>query len=80
MALSLPEILMLRVVAKSSHSDHLPPHIETTLDQKLHRAAPIMKAVDSILSTNHYRTDAFDVIDSVSDHMALFAEVSKNVR
>lgn len=62
------------------YTDHLPKHIKTTLDQKLHRAAPIEHAVDSILSTTHYTTNAFKVIDGVSDHVALFAEVSKVVR
>ncbi len=59
--------------------DNLPPHITTTLDQKLHRAAPLFHAVDNIFSTKEYSVGNVEVIDGVSDHMALFAKVSKNV-
>lgn len=61
------------------YTDNLPPAIITTLDQTLHRAAPIFHAVDSIFSTKEYRVYDVEVVDGVSDHMALFAKVSKNV-
>ncbi len=61
------------------YTDNLPPHIVTTLDQRLHRAAPIFHAVDTIFSTKEYSVFNVEVIDGVSDHMALFALVSKSV-
>jgi len=63
----------------SRYSDNLPPHIVTTLDQKLHRAAPLQHAVDSIFSTKEYRVLGVEVVGGVSDHMALIASVSRNV-
>lgn len=61
------------------YADNLPPHITTTLDLRLHRAAPLFHAVDSIFSTREYSVGNVEVIDGISDHMALFAKVSKNV-
>lgn len=61
------------------YTDNLPASIVTTLDQTLHRAAPIFLAVDSIFSTKEYRVCDVEVVDGVSDHMALFAKVSKSV-
>ena len=61
------------------YTDNLPRSIVTTLDQALHRAAPIFHAVDSIFCTKEYAVSDVAVVDGVSDHMALFAKVSKSV-
>jgi|SRR3989344_4231700 len=62
--------------------DNLPPQIETTLDQVQHRS-PMNhrqhRAVDSIFSTKEYQVKNVEVVDGVSDHVALFAQVSKSV-
>ena len=64
------------------YADHLPSHIMTTLDPELHRA-PLhhrnARAVDSIFSTKEYAIGGVEVVGGVSDHMALFAKVSKSV-
>ena len=59
--------------------DHLPKDVVTTLDQTLHRAAPLLLAVDSIFSTKEYAVSEFELVEGVSDHMGLFAHVSKSV-
>lgn len=62
------------------YKDNLPPHIKTTLDPLFHRAPKeeqADKAVDTIFSTPQYDVRNVEVISGVSDHCALFAEVSK---
>lgn len=60
-------------------TDHLPKDVVTTLDQTLHRAAPLLLAVDSMFSTKEYSVSEFELVEGVSDHKGLFAKVSKSV-
>lgn len=58
------------------YTDNLPREITTTIDNNLHRMAPLTLAVDSIFSTNEHTVNQVQIIDGVSDHVALFAQVS----
>lgn len=66
-------------ILSSAYTDNLPEEIITTLDPTLHRMAPLSLVVDGIFSTKEYHVDEVRVIDGVSDHVALFAQVSHSV-
>ena len=57
--------------------DNIPPHIKTTLDPKIHHAGPLPYVVDYIWSTPKYSVRNVRVVDGVSDHMAILAEIEK---
>ncbi len=63
---------------RKHYTDHLPASIQTTLDQQLHRAAPIDRVVDIFFSTPQYRFENIRVISGVSDHCAVTGMVSIN--
>ena len=57
--------------------DNIPPQIKTTLDPKIHKAGPLPYVVDFLWSTSHYSVQNVRIIDGVSDHMAILAEIEK---
>ncbi|MDO8510704.1 MAG: endonuclease/exonuclease/phosphatase family protein [Nanoarchaeota archaeon] len=57
--------------------DNIPAHITTTLDPTLHKAGPLSYVVDYVWSTPQYSVQKVRVIDGVSDHMAIVAEIEK---
>ena len=57
--------------------DHIPAQIKTTLDPKLHQAGPLPYVVDYLWSTPHYAVRNVRIIDGISDHMVVVAEVEK---
>ena len=57
--------------------DNIPAHITTTLDPTLHRAGPLPYVVDYMWSTPHYSVQKVRVVNGVSDHMAIVAEIKK---
>jgi len=67
------------LLSGGGYRDNLPYNIVTTLDQQLHRMAPLLLVVDNIFSTKEYNVDHVNVVRGVSDHVALFAQVSKSV-
>ena len=61
----------------AEYRDNLPSDVRSTIDPKLHRAAPLILAVDTIFSTPEYLVDNVKVHTGVSDHCALTANVSR---
>ena len=57
--------------------DNIPPEIKTTLDPKLHKAGPLPYVVDYMWSTPQYKVQKVRIIDGISDHMAVIAEIEK---
>ena len=57
--------------------DNIPSKIKTTLDPKLHKAGPLPYVVDYIWSTPQYTVRKVGIIDGVSDHMAIVAEIEQ---
>ena len=55
--------------------DNIPPKIKTTLDQNLHKAGALPYVVDYVWSTPKYSVQKVRIIDGVSDHMAIVAEI-----
>lgn len=59
----------------AEYRDNIPSGVTSTIDPKLHRAAPLPLVVDGIFSTPHYDVFAVEVISGVSDHCAIVARV-----
>lgn len=57
--------------------DNVPPEIETSIDGSLHKAGKIMQMVDGMFSTPAYQVEQVRVVDGVSDHKAIVAEVKR---
>lgn len=60
-------------------NDNVPKDVTTTIDGALHRAGHIYLVVDSIFTSNHYDVSDISLIDGVSDHLALLANIVKKV-
>ena len=63
-----------RLAAK--YKDNIPLEVETTIDQHLHRKSGIQLVVDGMFTSPQLRVEHIEVIDGVSDHKALFANIS----
>ena len=59
------------------YKDNIPLKYETSIDQKLHRVKGIMFMVDGIFTTDAYVASNVKLIDGVSDHMAIVADINK---
>lgn len=59
------------------YRDNIPPSAITTLDQKLHRAAPIFYVVDGMFTSRHYVATEVELRDSVSDHMLITGKITR---
>ncbi len=60
----------------AKYKDNIPAHYETSLDQNLHRKKGLMYVVDGLFTTPKYKADAVQLVDGVSDHMAIVADIS----
>lgn len=58
--------------------DNIPPHITTTIDKNWHRAGDLQLVIDGLFTTPHYSVEAIKIVDNVSDHMAIVADVGRN--
>lgn len=61
----------------TAYHDNIPLDITTTLDGKLHKAAPLEYVVDGMFSHPDYEVSQVQIVGGVSDHMALVAQVKK---
>lgn len=59
----------------SVYVDNVPKNIQTTIDQNLHRKLGIQFVVDGMFTSSQLRASHVEVIDGVSDHMAIFAKI-----
>ncbi len=57
--------------------DNIPPSYESSLDPKLHRAGHLKLMVDGLFTTPQYLITDAKLSESVSDHMAVTALISK---
>ena len=60
------------------YKDNIPLKYKTSIDQNLHRAKGIQFMVDGLFTTPRYIALNVKLIDGVSDHMAIVAEVTLN--
>lgn len=57
------------------YTDNIPQDVKTTLDLKLHRAAPLYYVVDGLFTTPEYLVTNIRLQEGVSDHLAVIAEI-----
>ena len=58
-------------------TDNIPKEYTTSIDANLHRAGYLPYMVDGLFTTPEYRAHNVRLIDGVSDHMAIVAQVEK---
>ncbi len=58
----------------SLYKASLPPEVTSTLDPKLHHAAPLEFVVDEVFSTPQFTLKTVKVVEGVSDHKAIVTE------
>lgn len=57
------------------YKDNIPHHITTTIDKNLHRAGDLNLVVDGLFTTPKYEVKSIEIVDSLSDHCAILAEL-----
>jgi len=62
------------------YTDHIPKKYTTSIDKNIHRAGDLKLMVDGLFSTPHYTTANVRLVEGVSDHMAIIAEVKRTVK
>ena len=67
----------------SRYTDNVPPQYKTSIDVNIHRAGRQRpheladKMVDGLFTTPEYRCTSVELVNGVSDHMAVVAEIAK---
>ena len=61
----------------NKYKDNIPLEYKTSIDQNLHRVKGIQLMVDCLFTSSVYSTRDVKLVDGVSDHMAIVAQVSK---
>ncbi len=59
------------------YKDNIPPEYKTSIDQNLHRVKGIEFMVDCLFTTPSYKAENVKLVDGLSDHMAIVAEISR---
>ncbi len=62
----------------NKYKDNIPEEYQTSLDQNLHRVKGLMYMVDGLFTTPGYKAENVKLIDGVSDHMAIVADIEKS--
>ena len=57
------------------YRDWIPPQATSTLDHQLHKAGPLDLVVDGLFTTPDYVCQNVQIIDGVSDHRAIVAQI-----
>lgn len=60
-----------------SYKDNIPLQYKTSIDQNLHRVKGIMFMVDGLFTTEGYIASNVNLVDGVSDHMAVITDIKK---
>jgi len=59
------------------YKDNIPAGYHTSIDGALHRSGPLPYMVDGLFTTPHYAAENVRLVDSVSDHCAIVAEIRR---
>lgn len=59
------------------YKDNIPEEYKTSLDQNLHRVKNLQHMVDGLFTTTKYQVSNVKLIDGISDHMAIVADINK---
>ena len=60
------------------YKDNIPAKYATSIDQHLHKVKGLQYMVDGLFTTPAYSASDVKLVDGVSDHMAIVANMSKN--
>ena len=60
------------------YKDNIPLEYKTSIDQNLNKVKGIQFMVDCLFTTPLYKTSDVKLVDGVSDHMAVVANISRN--
>ncbi len=60
------------------YKDNIPEKYKNSIDQNLHRVKNLQHMVDGLFTTPTYMASEVKLVDGVSDHMAIIAEIEKN--
>lgn len=63
-------------ILSNKYKDNIPKNVTTTLDKNLHKAGDLQLVVDGVFTTPAYQVTKIQVIDGVSDHCAILAEIN----
>lgn len=59
------------------YTDNIPRDAITTIDKNIHRAGFLPYVVDCLFTTPEYIVEKIELVDGISDHMAVIAEITK---
>ena len=59
----------------AEYKDNIPKEYKTSIDQNLHRTKGIQFMVDGLFTTPTYKASNVKLVDGVSDHMAIVANI-----
>ncbi len=62
----------------SLYKDNIPAEVTTTIDGNYHKAGDLPYVVDGLFTTAHYDVVNVEIVDGLSDHKAITAEVTKS--
>lgn len=55
--------------------DNIPSYVTTTLDKKWHKAGDLQLVVDGVFTTPQYHVESITLVDNLSDHFAIVANL-----
>lgn len=58
--------------------DNIPPEITTTIDGTFHKAGQLDFMVDGLFSTSGYQVSGVRIVDGLSDHKGIVAEITRS--
>lgn len=58
------------------YMDNIPDHIETTIDQRLHREKNLQLIVDGLFTSHIYNVSTIQIVDGLSDHKSIQALIT----
>lgn len=62
---------------EEKYKDNIPLEYDSSLDPKLHRVPELRLVVDTLFSTDGYRASRVELVDGLSDHKAVVANIEK---
>jgi exonuclease III len=75
--LNAPRGMLVFDTMAKKYKDNIPKEYDTSVDQNLHRVKGLKLMVDGLFSTSTYKASNVKLVDGLSDHMAIVAEIAK---
>lgn len=61
------------------YKDNIPNYISTTIDKNLHCAGDLNLVVDGLFTTSQYHVDSVEIVNELSDHCAIVAQIKNKI-